>query len=83
MTFQPAALTPSDTDGVCPDEGDAGGGGSMPHDCGQGLARSIIWNFESLRMLIGTDLPIFGGDEYPCVSLKLADMAKPINVLTG
>ena len=34
-------------------------------------------------MLIGTDLPIFGGGTHPCVSLRLQDMKQPINVLTG
>lgn len=31
----------------------------------------------------GTDLPIFGGGTHPCISLRLRDMSKPINVLTG
>jgi hypothetical protein len=34
-------------------------------------------------MLIGSNLPIFGDEEHPCVSLRLRDMKKPINVLTG
>ncbi len=34
-------------------------------------------------MLIGTDMPIFGGGTHPCLSLRLRDMSKPINVLTG
>lgn len=34
-------------------------------------------------MLIGTDLPIFGDVNHPCVSLRLRDTQKPINVLTG
>ncbi|XP_055689704.1 erythroid differentiation-related factor 1 [Lutzomyia longipalpis] len=45
--------------------------------------RSIVWNFEDIRMLIGTDMPIFGGGTRPCISLRLRDMKKPINVLTG
>ncbi|XP_013404698.1 erythroid differentiation-related factor 1 [Lingula anatina] len=45
--------------------------------------RTVIWNFEDIRMLIGTDLPIFGGEARPCVSLRLRDTSKPINVLTG
>ncbi|ESO04115.1 hypothetical protein HELRODRAFT_173203 [Helobdella robusta] len=45
--------------------------------------RTLVWNFEDIRMLIGTDLPIFGGGTHPCVSLKLRDMKKPITVLTG
>ena len=28
-------------------------------------------------------MPIFGGGEYPAISLKLRDMKEPINVLTG
>ncbi|XP_059614306.1 erythroid differentiation-related factor 1 [Phlebotomus argentipes] len=45
--------------------------------------RSIVWTFEDIRMLIGTDMPIFGGGTRPCISLRLRDMSKPINVLTG
>lgn len=45
--------------------------------------RNVLWTFEDIRMLIGSDLPIFGGGTYPAVSLKLRDMQKPINVLTG
>lgn len=28
-------------------------------------------------------MPIFGGGTHPCISLRLRDMSKPINVLTG
>lgn len=45
--------------------------------------RNVIWTFEDIEMLIGTDLPIFGGGTHPCISLRLRDMSKPINVLTG
>lgn len=45
--------------------------------------RNVLWTFEDIRMLIGTDMPIFGGGTRPCISLKLRDMSKPINVLTG
>lgn len=45
--------------------------------------RNVVWTFEDIRMLIGTDMPIFGGPSRPCISLRLRDMAKPINVLTG
>ena len=48
-----------------------------------GPHRTVHWEFEDLNMLIGTDLPIFGGNTHPCVSLKLRDMSKPISVLTG
>ncbi|KAL3863890.1 hypothetical protein ACJMK2_005617 [Sinanodonta woodiana] len=44
--------------------------------------REILWTFEDIRMLIGTDLPIFCKDSY-YVSLRLRDMRTPINVLTG
>ncbi|KAK3590013.1 hypothetical protein CHS0354_041036 [Potamilus streckersoni] len=44
--------------------------------------REVLWTFEDIRMLIGTDLPIFCKDSY-YVSLRLRDMRTPINVLTG
>jgi len=47
------------------------------------FTRNVIWTFEDLQMLLGTDMPIFGGGTHPCISLRLRDMAKPINVLTG
>ncbi|XP_041454164.1 erythroid differentiation-related factor 1-like [Lytechinus variegatus] len=47
------------------------------------FARQVIWQFEDIRMLIGTDLPIFGGTTYPAVSLRLRDTQSPINILTG
>lgn len=45
--------------------------------------RNVVWTFEDIRMLIGTDIPIFGGASRPCISLRLRDMQQPINVLTG
>ncbi|KAK3095461.1 hypothetical protein FSP39_014975 [Pinctada imbricata] len=46
--------------------------------------REVLWKFEDLQMLIGTDLPILRrGSNCPCVSLRLRDMNTPINVLTG
>ena len=33
--------------------------------------RTVLWSFENLQMLIGTDLPIFGGGTRPCISLRL------------
>lgn len=45
--------------------------------------RNVLWTFENIQMLIGTDLPIFGGKDRPCVSLRLRDSREPINVLTG
>ncbi len=62
------------------------------------LQRTVNWTFENMKMLIGSDLPIFGDDKHPAVSLRLRysdndrsivlflvtrDMDKPINVLTG
>ena len=35
------------------------------------FSRNVMWTFEDLRMLIGTDLPIFGGGTHPCLSLRL------------
>ncbi|KAG7167739.1 Erythroid differentiation-related factor 1-like [Homarus americanus] len=55
----------------------------LPQASGQAFTRNVVWNFEDLHMLIGTDLPIFGGGTHPCVSLRLRDMSKPINILTG
>ena len=28
-------------------------------------------------------MPIFGDEDHPCVSLKLVNVKKPINILTG
>ncbi len=47
------------------------------------FARNLLWNFEDIRMLIGSDMPIFGDSEHPSVSLRLHNADKPINVLTG
>lgn len=47
------------------------------------FARNVVWTFENIQMLIGTDMPIFGGQTHPCISLRLRDMSKSINVLTG
>lgn len=33
--------------------------------------QNVLWNFEDMRMLLGTDLPIFGGCTDPCLSLRL------------
>lgn len=45
--------------------------------------RNVIWTFEDIRMLIGTDLPIFGNNNRPCITLRLRDTRQPISVLTG
>ncbi|XP_041116796.1 erythroid differentiation-related factor 1-like isoform X1 [Polyodon spathula] len=47
------------------------------------FVRNILWTFEDIHMLVGTNMPIFGGGRYPAVSLRLRDNNKPINVLTG
>ncbi|KAG0727137.1 Erythroid differentiation-related factor 1 [Chionoecetes opilio] len=55
----------------------------LPQASSQTYTRTVVWNFEDLHLLIGTDLPIFGGGNHPCVSLRLRDMSKPINIITG
>ncbi|XP_061915162.1 erythroid differentiation-related factor 1-like isoform X2 [Entelurus aequoreus] len=47
------------------------------------FVRNIMWTFEDIHMLVGSNMPIFGGGRYPAVSLKLRDDNKPINILTG
>jgi hypothetical protein len=47
------------------------------------FSRNVLWTFEDIRMLIGSDMQIFGNQSRPCISLRLRDMKKPINVLTG
>uniref|UniRef100_H3A848 Erythroid differentiation regulatory factor 1 n=1 Tax=Latimeria chalumnae TaxID=7897 RepID=H3A848_LATCH len=48
------------------------------------FVRNILWTFEDIHMLVGSNMPIFGGGRYPAVSLRLSrDSNKPINVLTG
>ncbi|XP_074088294.1 erythroid differentiation-related factor 1 isoform X4 [Macrotis lagotis] len=58
-----------------------------PSTSNQGLkndfVRNILWTFEDIHMLVGSNMPIFGGGRYPAVSLRLRDNNKPINVLTG
>lgn len=52
-------------------------------DQGHQYTRNVLWTFEDIRMLIGSDMQIFGNQSRPCISLRLRDMKKPINVLTG
>lgn len=33
--------------------------------------RTVDWTFENMRMLINSDLPIFGDEKHPAVSLRL------------
>ncbi|XP_048406831.1 erythroid differentiation-related factor 1 isoform X3 [Stegostoma tigrinum] len=47
------------------------------------FVRNILWTFEDIHMLVGSNMPIFGGGKYPAVSLRLRDSNKPINILTG
>lgn len=56
---------------------------NMPEHGNHIFNRNIMWTFEDVRMLSGTDMPIFGGQTQPCISLKLRDMGKPIHILTG
>ncbi|KAL4231619.1 Erythroid differentiation-related factor 1 [Mactra antiquata] len=54
----------------------------LPKPMGSQTHRDVLWTFEDIKMLIGTDLPVFCDDSY-CVSLRLSDMRTPVNVLTG
>ncbi|XP_037542294.1 erythroid differentiation-related factor 1 [Nematolebias whitei] len=47
------------------------------------FVRNVMWTFEDIHMLVGSNMPIFGGGRYPAVSLRLRDSNKPINILTG
>jgi len=38
---------------------------------GSYFMRDVKWTFEDITMLVGSDLPIFGGGRYPAVSLRL------------
>ena len=51
--------------------------------CSKDFARTMLWNFEDIRMLIGSDMPIFGDKDHPSVSLRLHNAEKPIHILTG
>lgn len=48
-----------------------------------GFLRNVLWTFEDIRMLVSSKMPIFGDANHPAVSLRLIDMKRPINVLTG
>jgi hypothetical protein len=41
------------------------------------FARNVVWTFEDIQMLIGTDMPIFGGTTHPCISLRLRYVLMP------
>jgi len=55
----------------------------LPELNAESFVRNLLWTFEDIRMLIGSNMPIFGDSDHPCVSLRLRDMNKPINILTG
>jgi len=40
--------------------------------------RTVNWTFENMKMLIGSDLPIFGDEKHPAVSLRLRYIEKNI-----
>jgi len=40
-------------------------------DLRESFERTILWKFDDLQMLLGTNMPIFGRGEYPAVSLRL------------
>ncbi|KAI1282159.1 Erythroid differentiation-related factor 1 [Halotydeus destructor] len=60
------------------EEGEGGDGCSS-----SSYLRNLLWKFEDINMLVGSDMPIFGDSNHPAVSLRLRDMSRPINVLTG
>ena len=33
--------------------------------------RTVNWTFENMKILIGSDMPIFGDEKHPAVSLRL------------
>ena len=41
------------------------------HFTSSSFRRTVNWTFENMRMLIGSDLPIFGDEQHPAVSLRL------------
>lgn len=47
--------------------------GQFPGEFPKGsyFLRDVLWTFEDITMLVGSDLPIFGGGKYPAVSLRL------------
>ncbi|KAH1012911.1 erythroid differentiation-related factor 1 [Dendroctonus ponderosae] len=70
-SLQPPPLPDPSPSSECPD--------SNPFE----FNRNVAWTFEDIEMLLGTDMPIFGGGTHPCISLRLRDMNRPISVLTG
>lgn len=41
-----------------------------PNFSAEKFVRNYLWTFEDIRMLIGSNMPIFGDSEHPCVSLR-------------
>lgn len=44
---------------------------SQSQDLRNDFVRNILWTFEDIHMLVGSNMPIFGGGRYPAVSLRL------------
>ena len=42
-----------------------------------------MWCLEDMKILVGSDLPVFSTGNNPCFSLRLCETSKPINVITG
>ncbi|KAE9414664.1 hypothetical protein Angca_006772, partial [Angiostrongylus cantonensis] len=42
-----------------------------------------IWEFHDCRMLTNADLPIFGGGQFPNLSIHMSEQAEPISILFG
>lgn len=43
--------------------------------------RTVNWTFENMKMLIGSDLPIFGDEQHPAVSLRLRYLIRLIHIV--
>lgn len=43
----------------------------VPQGLRNDFVRNIMWTFEDIHMLVGSNMPIFGGGRYPAVSLRL------------
>eukprot|EP00794_Sanderia_malayensis_P005439 gene5439-6118_t len=56
---------------------------SSSFNSNRSFQRNMLWNFEDITMLVGSNLPIFGGGRFPAVSLRLRDAKQPVNILTG
>ncbi|KAI0987693.1 hypothetical protein GJ496_000977 [Pomphorhynchus laevis] len=45
--------------------------------------RPVAWNFDAIKFLIGSSLPVFSNPEHPTVSIFPSDVREPITVLTA